>query len=67
MVCKKKTAFIVSTPSGRSIISKIEDPNKAFHKTKTSASKKLKVAQKNFKVKLKVKKVRVPCRVSKFI
>ncbi len=64
---KRKSAFIVSTPSGRSIISREEDPNKALHRTKTSALSRLKQVQPRFKVKLKVKKVLVSKRNQRFI
>ena len=57
MACKKKRSYIVATPKGRSVISRSKDPNKAFHDTKADASKFLRFAQKDFRVKLKVKKV----------
>ncbi len=63
----KKTAFIVSTPSGRSIISRREDPNKALHKTKNSALRRLKQSQKFFDVKLKVMKVKVSKQNRRFV
>lgn len=64
---KRKTAFIVATPSGRSIISRREDPNKALHKTKSSANDRLKQVQPRFNTKLKIKKVVVSKRNRKFI
>lgn len=64
---KRKKAFIVSTPSGRSIISRLEDPNKALHKTKRSALSRLNQVQPRFNVKLKVKRVTVSKRNRKFI
>ena len=64
---KRKTAFIVSTPSGRSIISRKEDPNKALHNTKKSALETLKQTQKMFNVKLNVRKIVVSKRNLEFV
>ena len=66
-MAKRKTAFIVSTPSGRSIISRREDPNKALHNTKKSALERLKQTQKRFKVKLNIRKVVVSKRNLEFV
>jgi|AntAceMinimDraft_18_1070375.scaffolds.fasta_scaffold27862_4 hypothetical protein len=54
-----KKAYIVATPSGRSVISVSRDPRKALSKSKEEAEDDLKREQKNYKAKLKVKKVMV--------
>lgn len=53
-------AYIVATPSGRSVISIRNDPRKALSRTKTEANKERVRLQKYFKVKLRVKQISVP-------
>lgn len=58
-----KEVYIVTTPSGRSVISIRDDPRKAFNKTKKDANEELRFQQKHFNVKLKIKKIRISDKV----
>lgn len=58
-----KKIYIIATPSGRSIISIRDDPRKAFFKTMKDAKAEIKTPQKYFKVKLKVKSLRISDKV----